>query len=67
MHRGSRRACAHSPGCVPPSPDARSVSWPALQDGDPSKPKVKVPEGYSFEIYNRDDIERIMVRRAVLL
>jgi hypothetical protein len=32
------------------------------QDGDPSKPKVKVPEGYSYEIYNRDDIERIMAR-----
>jgi len=23
----------------------------ALQDGDPSKPKVRVPEGYSYEIY----------------
>jgi hypothetical protein len=37
---------------------------PPLQDGDPAKPKVKVPEGYSFEIYNRDDIERIMARGA---
>ena len=35
-----------------------------IQDGDPSKPKVKVPEGYSFEIYNRDDIERIMVSNS---
>jgi hypothetical protein len=34
------------------------------QDGDPSKPKVTVPEGYSYEIYNRDDIERIMARGA---
>jgi len=32
------------------------------QDGDPSKPKVTVPEGYSYEIYNRADIERIMAR-----
>jgi len=36
----------------------------ALQDGDPSKPKVRVPEGYSYEIYNRTDIEQIMVRGA---
>ena len=32
------------------------------QDGDPTKPKVKVPEGFSFEIYNRNDIENIMAR-----
>ena len=35
-----------------------------IQDGDPSRPKVSVPQGYSFEIYNRTDIEAIMGERA---
>lgn len=39
---------------------SRSHAGPKFQDGDPSKPKVGVPAGYSYEIYNRDDIERIM-------
>ena len=65
MQRGDLEA--GSPGLPARDGCERGGQSPALQDGDPSKPKVKVPEGYSYEIYNRDDIERIMVRRAVLL
>ena len=43
---------------------AKPLTSTRAQDGDPSKPKVTVPEGYSYEIYNRDDIERIMARGA---
>eukprot|EP00798_Chlamydomonas_sp_ICE-L_P016340 gene16340-22535_t len=35
-----------------------------IQDGDPSKPPVKVPEGFSCDIYNRNDIERILGDKA---
>ena len=54
-------ACEESRGC---SSRAAPLTGTRAQDGDPSKPKVTVPEGYSYEIYNRDDIERIMARGA---
>ncbi|CAL9243023.1 unnamed protein product [Arabidopsis halleri] len=34
-----------------------------VQDGDPSI-KIKVPEGYDYELYNRNDINRILGPRA---
>jgi hypothetical protein len=30
-----------------------------VQDGDPTK-KIKVPEGFDYELYNRNDINRIL-------
>ena len=33
------------------------------QDGDPER-KVSVPEGYDYELYNRNDIERILGDKA---
>eukprot|EP00270_Netrium_digitus_P007954 TRINITY_DN233_c0_g1_i3.p1 TRINITY_DN233_c0_g1~~TRINITY_DN233_c0_g1_i3.p1 ORF type:complete len:363 (+),score=37.43 TRINITY_DN233_c0_g1_i3:72-1160(+) len=34
-----------------------------IQDGDPTK-VIKVPEGYDYELYNRNDINRILGPRA---
>lgn len=34
-----------------------------VQDGDPER-KVSVPEGYDYELYNRNDIERILGDKA---
>jgi len=34
-----------------------------VQDGDPSI-KIRVPEGYDYELYNRNDINRILGPRA---
>ena len=34
-----------------------------VQDGDPSK-TIKVPEGFDYELYNRDDINRILGPKA---
>ena len=34
-----------------------------VQDGDPSR-VVKIPEGFNYELYNRNDIERILGKRA---
>ncbi|KAM0855077.1 hypothetical protein ACQ4PT_050022 [Festuca glaucescens] len=34
-----------------------------VQDGDPSK-VIKVPEGFDYEIYNRNDINRILGPKA---
>jgi hypothetical protein len=34
-----------------------------VQDGDPSK-VIKVPEGYDYELYNRNDINRILGPKA---
>lgn len=34
-----------------------------VQDGDPSK-KIKVPEGFDYELYNRNDINRILGPKA---
>ena len=34
-----------------------------VQDGDPSK-IIKVPEGFDYELYNRNDINRILGPRA---
>ncbi|KAF9592913.1 hypothetical protein IFM89_018629, partial [Coptis chinensis] len=34
-----------------------------VQDGDPTK-KIHVPEGYDYELYNRDDINRILGPKA---
>ncbi len=34
-----------------------------IQDGDPTK-KIDVPEGFSYELYNRNDIERILGDKA---
>ena len=34
-----------------------------VQDGDPTK-KITVPEGYSYELYNRNDINRILGPKA---
>ncbi|XP_023526126.1 probable UDP-arabinopyranose mutase 2 [Cucurbita pepo subsp. pepo] len=34
-----------------------------VQDGDPSK-VIKVPEGFDYELYNRNDINRILGPRA---
>ncbi len=34
-----------------------------VQDGDPTR-KVEVPEGFSYDIYNRTDIERILGDKA---
>jgi reversibly glycosylated polypeptide / UDP-arabinopyranose mutase len=34
-----------------------------VQDGDPTK-KIKVPEGFDYELYNRNDINRILGPRA---
>lgn len=34
-----------------------------VQDGDPSK-KIHVPEGYDYELYNRNDINRILGPKA---
>uniref|UniRef100_A0A804I354 UDP-arabinopyranose mutase n=1 Tax=Musa acuminata subsp. malaccensis TaxID=214687 RepID=A0A804I354_MUSAM len=34
-----------------------------VQDGDPSKP-IKVPEGFDYELYNRNDINRILGPKA---
>eukprot|EP00877_Chromochloris_zofingiensis_P001520 jgi/Chrzof1/11369/Cz05g34090.t1 len=34
-----------------------------VQDGDPSK-TIKVPEGFDYELYNRNDIERLLGERA---
>ena len=31
-----------------------------IQDGDPTK-KIHIPEGFDYELYNRNDIERILV------
>uniref|UniRef100_I1P5Y0 Uncharacterized protein n=1 Tax=Oryza glaberrima TaxID=4538 RepID=I1P5Y0_ORYGL len=34
-----------------------------VQDGDPKK-TIRVPEGFDYELYNRDDINRILGPRA---
>ena len=34
-----------------------------VQDGDPSK-TIKVPEGFSYELYNRNDINKILGPKA---
>ncbi|RZR88786.1 hypothetical protein BHM03_00016437 [Ensete ventricosum] len=34
-----------------------------VQDGDPSK-TIKVPEGFDYDLYNRDDINRILGPKA---
>lgn len=34
-----------------------------VQDGDPAR-KVLIPEGFSYELYNRNDIERICGDKA---
>lgn len=34
-----------------------------VQDGDPSK-KINVPEGFDYELYNRNDINRILGPKA---
>ena len=34
-----------------------------VQDGDPSK-TIEVPEGFDYELYNRNDINRILGPRA---
>lgn len=34
-----------------------------VQDGDPTK-KIQVPEGFSYDLYNRTDIERILGDKA---
>lgn len=34
-----------------------------VQDGDPSK-SIKVPDGFDYDLYNRDDINRILGSRA---
>ena len=34
-----------------------------VQDGDPSK-VIKVPEGFDYELYNRNDINRILGPKA---
>ncbi len=34
-----------------------------VQDGDPTK-VIKVPEGYDYELYNRNDINRILGPKA---
>jgi len=34
-----------------------------VQDGDPSK-VIKVPEGFDYELYNRNDINRVLGPRA---
>ena len=34
-----------------------------VQDGDPSR-KVRIPPGFTYEIYNRNDIERILGKKA---
>lgn len=34
-----------------------------IQDGDPSR-KVEIPEGFDYELYNRNDIERILGDKA---
>ncbi len=34
-----------------------------VQDGDPAR-KVEVPEGFDYEIFNRNDIERILGDKA---
>lgn len=34
-----------------------------IQDGDPTK-KIHVPEGFDYELYNRNDIERILGDKA---
>ena len=34
-----------------------------VQDGDPTK-KIAVPEGFDYELYNRNDIERILGDKA---
>lgn len=69
---GSRRICG---GSLRPHDFRLRLADSPAQDGDPSKPKVSVPAGYSYEvrkaslrtptltrrkIYNRNDIERIM-------
>ncbi|KAK4395588.1 putative UDP-arabinopyranose mutase 1 [Sesamum angolense] len=33
-----------------------------VQDGDPTK-TIKVPEGFDYELYNRNDINRILGQR----
>lgn len=35
-----------------------------IQDGDPSRPKPFVPAGYDYELYNRNDIERMLGDKA---
>ena len=34
-----------------------------IQDGDPAR-KVGIPDGFDYELYNRDDIERILGDKA---
>ncbi|GMH44093.1 hypothetical protein BSKO_12028 [Bryopsis sp. KO-2023] len=34
-----------------------------IQDGDPSR-SIKVPKGFDYELYNRNDIERILGNKA---
>jgi reversibly glycosylated polypeptide/UDP-arabinopyranose mutase len=34
-----------------------------IKDGNPDKP-IRVPEGYSYELYTRRDIERILGEKA---
>ncbi len=34
-----------------------------MQDGDPAR-KVGIPDGFDYELYNRNDIERILGDKA---
>eukprot|EP00891_Asterochloris_glomerata_P003043 jgi/Astpho2/3043/e_gw1.00051.91.1_t len=35
-----------------------------IQDGDPTKPPPSVPAGFTYDVYNRNDIERILGKNA---
>ena len=37
-----------------------------VQDGDPSK-TIRVPEGFDYELYNRNDIKRILGPKAACI
>ena len=39
------------------------LALPSCQDGDPER-KVDVPAGFDYELYNRNDIERILGDKA---
>jgi len=34
-----------------------------VQDGDPSR-KIKIPDGFDFELYNRDDIKEVLGEKS---
>jgi reversibly glycosylated polypeptide / UDP-arabinopyranose mutase len=34
-----------------------------VQDGDPTK-TIKVPEGFDYELHNRNDVERLLGKKA---